>query len=127
MVSINTNISSLTFAEQPRKVVPKGNVEKSASNPTSNSGESPKFRSPFGNIDSRNGTYSVEFRDTSTGEVKFQYPNNKAATEYLNTASREANQSHKIDISTRDVLPVAKTDKPANSSETDKQGTDVKV
>ncbi len=44
--------------------------------------ERPKFVSPKGNIDPQSGVYVVQFRNASTGNVDFQYPNKKAVAEY---------------------------------------------
>lgn len=44
--------------------------------------ERPKFVSPKGNIDPSSGVYVVQFRNASTGNVDFQYPNKKAVAEY---------------------------------------------
>jgi len=44
--------------------------------------ERPKFVSPKGNIDPQSGVYVVQFRNASTGNVDFQYPNKKVVAEY---------------------------------------------
>lgn len=44
--------------------------------------ERPEFVSPKGNIDPQSGIYVVQFRNASTGNVDFQYPNKKVVAEY---------------------------------------------
>jgi hypothetical protein len=42
----------------------------------------PEFVSPKGKIDAESGVYVVQFRNSSTGNVNFQYPNKKVVAEY---------------------------------------------
>jgi hypothetical protein len=42
----------------------------------------PEFVSPKGMIDAESGVYVVQFRNASTGNVSFQYPNKKVVAEY---------------------------------------------
>ena len=42
----------------------------------------PEFVSPKGSIDAKSGVYVVQFRNASTGNVDFQYPNKKVVAEY---------------------------------------------
>jgi hypothetical protein len=42
----------------------------------------PEFVSPKGVIDAESGVYVVQFRNASTGNVNFQYPNKKVVAEY---------------------------------------------
>ena len=45
----------------------------------------PEFVSPKGVIDAESGVYVVQFRNSSTGNVNFQYPNKKVVAEYTRT------------------------------------------
>jgi hypothetical protein len=47
-----------------------------------NTGVRPEFVSPKGMIDAESGVYVVQFRNASTGNVNFQYPNKKVVAEY---------------------------------------------
>ena len=48
-----------------------------------NTGVRPEFVSPKGVIDAKRGVYVVQFRNASTGNVNFQYPNKKVVAEYV--------------------------------------------
>ena len=48
-----------------------------------NTGVRPEFVSPKGVIDAKSGVYVVQFRNASTGNVNFQYPNKKVVAEYV--------------------------------------------
>ena len=49
---------------------------------SNNKGSRPEFVSPKGSIDAKSGVYVVQFRNSSTGNVDFQYPNKKVVAEY---------------------------------------------
>jgi hypothetical protein len=49
---------------------------------TNNKSMRPEFVSPKGVIDAESGVYVVQFRNSSTGNVNFQYPNKKVVAEY---------------------------------------------
>jgi hypothetical protein len=52
---------------------------------TNNKTVRPEFVSPKGVIDAKSGVYVVQFRNASTGNVNFQYPNKKVVAEYKRT------------------------------------------
>ena len=49
---------------------------------SNNKSSRPEFVSPKGSIDAKSGVYVVQFRNASTGNVDFQYPNKKVVAEY---------------------------------------------
>ena len=63
----------------------------------------PKFISPSGNIDAKSGTYTVQFRNTDTGEVKSEYPRKTATREYSKPVKQEQEQPN---IQASDTAPV---------------------
>jgi hypothetical protein len=50
--------------------------------PSAADASAPQFVSPKGKIDAASGVLVVEIRNTSTGEVAFQYPSKRAASVY---------------------------------------------
>lgn len=80
MEPINTNASTQATRYNARE---SGSVAPSET--STKLAERPKFVSPKGNIDPSSGVYVVQFRNASTGNVDFQYPNKKVVAEYSRT------------------------------------------
>lgn len=78
MEPINSNTSNQIGRYSPRQSDSVAAPEK-----TSSLTAAPKFVSPKGNIDPQSGVYVVQFRNASTGNVDFQYPNKKVVAEYV--------------------------------------------
>lgn len=78
MEPINTiNNNNVTRYKPPSSIATAPTVESS-----NNKGSRPEFVSPKGSIDAKSGVYVVQFRNASTGNVDFQYPNKKVVAEY---------------------------------------------
>ena len=78
MEPINTiNNNNVTRYKPPSSIATAPTVESS-----NHSGSRPEFVSPKGSIDAKTGVYVVQFRNASTGNVDFQYPNKKVVAEY---------------------------------------------
>ena len=88
MEPINTNTSNTVQSYQRQKAAPAQPVDPPKRDPAA----VPKFISPSGNIDPESGTYSVQIRDTSTGEVRSEYPRKQAASNYSKAASQGQSQ-----------------------------------
>ena len=89
MESINTNNSQAVKNYQP----PKAATAQTTEAPKAKAIVVPKFISPNGNIDAKSGTYTIQVRDTSTGEVKSEYPRKIATQEYSKPAKQEQTQT----------------------------------
>ena len=78
MEPINTiNNNNVIRYKPPSSIATAPTVESS-----NNKGSRPEFVSPKGSIDAKSGVYVVQFRNSSTGNVDFQYPNKKVVAEY---------------------------------------------
>ena len=78
MEPINTlNNNNIIRNKPPSSIATAPTVESS-----NHSGSRPEFVSPKGSIDAKTGVYVVQFRNASTGNVDFQYPNKKVVAEY---------------------------------------------
>ena len=78
MEPINTiNNNNVIRYKPPSSIATAPTVESS-----NNRGSRPEFVSPKGSIDAKSGVYVVQFRNSSTGNVNFQYPNKKVVAEY---------------------------------------------
>jgi len=78
MEPINTiNNNNVIRYKPPSSIATTPTVESS-----NNKGSRPEFVSPKGSIDAKSGVYVVQFRNASTGNVDFQYPNKKVVAEY---------------------------------------------
>ena len=78
MEPINTiNNNNVIRYKPPSSIATAPTVESS-----NNRGSRPEFVSPKGSIDAKTGVYVVQFRNSSTGNVDFQYPNKKVVAEY---------------------------------------------
>jgi hypothetical protein len=78
MEPINTiNNNNVIRYKPPSSIATAPTVESS-----NNRGNRPEFVSPKGSIDAKTGVYVVQFRNSSTGNVNFQYPNKKVVAEY---------------------------------------------
>jgi len=78
MEPINTlNNNNIIRNKPPSSIATAPTVESS-----NNKGSRPEFVSPKGSIDAKSGVYVVQFRNASTGNVDFQYPNKKVVAEY---------------------------------------------
>ena len=73
----NNSINNVTRYKPPSSSASTPTVELS-----NNRGVRPEFVSPKGSIDAKSGVYVVQFRNSSTGNVDFQYPNKKVVAEY---------------------------------------------
>lgn len=81
MEPINTNNNSQVIRHQP----PQSSSVEPIVKATDNTSTRPEFVSPKGSIDAKSGVYVVQFRNSSTGNVNFQYPNKKVVAEYSRT------------------------------------------
>ena len=78
MEPINTiNNNNVIRYKPPSSIATTPTVESSY-----NKDSRPEFVSPKGSIDAKSGVYVVQFRNASTGNVDFQYPNKKVVAEY---------------------------------------------
>ncbi len=78
MEPINTiNNNNVIRYKPPSSIATTPTVESSY-----NKDSRPEFVSPKGSIDAKTGVYVVQFRNASTGNVDFQYPNKKVVAEY---------------------------------------------
>ena len=78
MEPINTRNVITGIRNTPSKSSSSEPTVKAANNKTVR----PEFVSPKGVIDAKSGVYVVQFRNSSTGNVNFQYPNKKVVAEY---------------------------------------------
>jgi hypothetical protein len=79
MEPINTRNVSAGIRHTPAKSSSTDQTVKALNN----TGVRPEFVSPKGVIDAKSGVYVVQFRNASTGNVNFQYPNKKVVAEYV--------------------------------------------
>ena len=79
MEPINTKNISAGIRHTPTKSSSADQTVKALNN----TGVRPEFVSPKGVIDAKSGVYVVQFRNASTGNVNFQYPNKKVVAEYV--------------------------------------------
>ncbi len=115
MEPINNNTTSMTQSYHSKKPA---KVEASPSS-ASSAAASPRFISPMGSIDSKQGTYTVQFRDTSTGEVKSEYPRKVAMSEYSKAAMTEQGNSAKVSTSESAPAPSSEATKVSGDHKAD--------
>lgn len=119
MEPINSHSNSVIQSYQSPKVV-ESKPEASASDIAT---DSPKFISPIGKIDVESGTYSTQFRDTSTGEVQSEYPRKVAASQYAKAAVVE---QQKPGPAQNSAAP-APSESTSSADATKASGTDVEA
>jgi hypothetical protein len=74
------NIKSISTGM--RRTLPISSTVEPTVKATKNTELRAEFVSPKGSIDAKSGVYVVQFRNSSTGNVNFQYPNKKVVAEY---------------------------------------------
>ena len=113
MEPINTiNNNNVIRYKPPSSIATAPTVESS-----NNRGSRPEFVSPKGSIDAKTGVYVGQFRNSSTGNVDFQYPNKKVVAEY----SRADNLVPAPEVKSQDTS--AKTSGEAAPAEVDSSST----
>ena len=116
MEPVKNNSNSVIQSYQSTKVV-ENKPEKSALDIAT---ASPKFISPIGRIDAKAGTYSTQFRDTSTGEVRSEFPRKVAAYQYAKAAVTEQQNAQNSAAS-------APSEATSSADATKASGTDVEA
>ena len=111
MEPINNNTNSQVQSHSP----PKAAQVSEKPRPAAPAASSPRFISPMGNIDAKNGTFTIQFRDTSTGEVKSEYPRKVAASEYSKVKAATHDGGHNVQVETKASAP-DKSSPPAEES-----------
>ncbi len=109
-------INTRTISAGIQKPSPKSSSTEPTVKATNNTSVRPEFVSPKGVIDAESGVYVVQFRNASTGNVNFQYPNKKVVAEYTRSdnlipASESKNQgsSPSAVVSSVDTTSVGST------------------
>jgi len=119
MEPIKSNSNSVIQSFQSTKVVETKPEESALDIATA----SPKFISPIGRIDAKAGTYTTQFRDTSTGEVQSEFPRKVAAYQYAKAAVAEQQNP----ASAQNSAAPAPSEATSSADATKASGTDVEA